>query len=51
MHAPPMTHFGMELMSTTNGVKKESTMQPSAAVRMETTEALPVMAMQPMDSP
>ena len=49
--APPMTHLGIELMSATNGVRKERSMHPKPAVAMEMTEALPVMATQPMDSP
>ena len=51
MHAPPITHLGMELMTATKGLKKESTIQPIAAVKMETVEAFFVIATQPMDSP
>ena len=49
--APPMTHFGMELISATNGVKNERIIQPSPAVMIVTMDAFPVIATQPMDSP
>ena len=51
MHAPPITHLGMELITATKGVKKERTIQPIAAVKMEMVEAFLLIATQPTDSP
>ena len=51
MQTPPITQEGIELRKVTNGPKKEMMMAMIAVVRIVTTEALPVMATQPTDSP
>ncbi len=51
MHTPPMTQGGMELRKATKGLRKETAMHRNAAHQMVATEALRVMATQPMLSP
>ena len=51
MHTPPMTQEGIVAMKPTTGDRKERQMHSMAAVMMVATEALRVMATQPIDSP
>ena len=51
MHTPPMTQVGIVLRKVTNGPQKLAAMARIAVARMVTTEALPVIATQPTDSP
>ena len=51
MHTPPMTQEGMVLTKATKGDRKEIAMAKKAVTVMVMTEALPVMATQPTDSP
>ena len=51
MQTPPMTQLGMVERKVTNGPKKEAMIAMQAVQRIVTTDALPVMATQPMLSP
>ena len=51
MHTPPITQGGMVLTKATKGLMKAITIAIMAAVKMVTTEALPVIATQPTLSP
>ena len=46
-----MTQEGIVARKVTKGPKKEITIARTAVVKMVTTEALPVIATQPTDSP
>ena len=51
MQTPPITHEGIVERNVTNGAKNDAIMQRIAVARIVTTEALPVIATQPTDSP
>lgn len=51
MHTPPITQFGIDARKVTKGPKKEMIIAIAAVVRMVTTEAFPVIATHPTDSP
>ena len=51
MQTPPITQFGILARKVTNGPKKEIMIAMTAVVRIVTTEAFPVIATQPTDSP
>ena len=51
MQTPPITQPGMESRNATKGEMKEIIAVMIAAVVIVTTEALPVIATQPTDSP
>ena len=51
MQTPPITQLGMEARNVTNGPKNEMIIAIIAVARIVTTEALPVIATQPTDSP
>ena len=51
MQTPPMTHPGIVERKVANGPTKLMTIAMIAAARIETTEALPEIATQPIDSP
>ena len=50
-HTPPITQFGIVERKVTNGPKKEIIIAITAVAKMVTTEAFPVIATQPTDSP
>ena len=50
-HTPPITHDGIVARNVTNGPKNEIRIAIIAVVRIVTTDALPVIATQPTDSP
>ena len=51
MQTPPMTQAGIVARNVANGPMKLMTIAMIAVQRIVTTEALPEIATQPMDSP
>ena len=51
IQTPPMTQEGIVERNVTKGAKKEMTIARHAVTKIVNTEAFPVMATQPTDSP
>ena len=51
MHTPPITQEGMVARKVTKGAKNEATIARIAVASIVSTDALPVIATQPTDSP
>ena len=51
IQTPPITQLGIVARNVTNGATKDASIAMIAVARIVTTEALPVIATQPTDSP